>query len=315
MNYINLNNGEKMPILGLGTWKSPQNKAGQAVEYALVEAGYKHIDCAAIYRNEKEIGEAFGQIFASGKVKREDVFITSKLWDVAHATQDVAAACKQTLSDLQLDYLDLYLMHWGLSENKKEEGDFLSGLGTVDVNGKLTTPRISIRETWEAMQELVHAGLVKSIGVANFTGPMMVDLLSYAQIKPVVNQIELHPYNQQSRLVKFLQNQDIAVTAYSPLGTPGNVKSKGGDIILIEDETIKQIASNHSKSSAQILIRWAIQRNTIVIPKSITPENIKNNARIFDFELSGEEMKLVEGLERKLRFVDPWGWLGIPYFD
>lgn len=311
---LKLNSGYEMPVLGLGTWKSPQDKAGQAVEYALTEAGYDHIDCAAIYRNEKEIGEAFAKVFDNEKRKREDVFITSKLWDVAHVAEDVLLACKKTLSDLQLDYLDLYLMHWGIAEKKEQPGDFLHGQGTVDKDGKLCMEKVSVRETWEAMQELVKIGLVRSVGVANFTSAMMVDLMSYAKIMPAVNQIELHPYNQQTRFIEFLKNQGIAVTAYSPLGTPENAK-KHSDVILMEDPILKQIAGKYNKSVAQILIRWAIERNTIVIPKSVTPERIKSNTEVFDFKLSVDDMTVIKNLEKRMRFVDPFGWLGIPYFD
>lgn len=311
---LKLSSGYEMPILGLGTWKSPQDKAGQAVEYALTEADYDHIDCAAIYRNEKEIGEAFSRVFGGRKRKREDVFITSKLWDVAHASEDVLLACKKTLSDLQLDYLDLYLMHWGIAEKKEQQGDFLHGQGTVNEDGKLCTEKVSVRETWEAMQALVKVGLVRSIGVANFTGAMVVDLVSYAKIVPAVNQIELHPYNQQARLIEFLKNQGIVVTAYSPLGTPENAK-RHGDVMLMDDPVLKEIAEKYNKSAAQILIRWAIERHTIVIPKSITPERIKSNANIFDFQLSVDDMEKIKVLEKRMRFVDPFGWLGIPYFD
>lgn len=287
---LKLNSGYEMPILGLGTWEAPQNKVGEAVEYAIKNCGYRHIDCAAIYGNEKEIGESFAKIFKAG-VKREEIFVTSKLWDDKHAYADVGLACKKTLKDLQIDYLDLCLIHFGIAEKKI----------------------VSIRETWEAMQELVKTGLVKSIGVANFTAPMIMDLISYAQIFPAVNQIELHPYLQQNRLIKFLQEQAIAVTAYSPLGRAGEIKNENE--ILVNDSALKDVASNHGKTPTQILIRWAIERNTIVIPKSINPEHIKSNSEVFDFKLSSDEMKKISGLDRKLRFVDPFEWSGIPYFD
>lgn len=297
-----------MPRLGLGTWKSPPNKAGQAVSYALLESAYLHIDCAAIYGNEAEIGQALHTVFMGKRVARDQVFITSKLWNTMHAANDVAKACKKTLRDLRLDYLDLYLMHWSVPQSPVSVASNFLG------SGVLWTPKIPVRETWEAMEALVALGLVKAIGAANFTGPLLVDLLSYAKIKPAVNQIELHPYNQQTNLVTFCHNQGIAVTAYSPLGTPGNIQDKPGQPILLQEPAVIKIAGAHKKSPAQVLIRWGIQRNTIVIPKSITPERIKENSEVFDFELSKSETDTLTALERRLRFVDLYDWTGIPYF-
>lgn len=296
-----------MPIIGLGTWNASLDKVGKAVDYALSEAGYRHIDCAAVYHNEKEIGKSLRKIFDGGKVKREEVFITSKLWNHAHARDNVANACKSTLKDLQIDYLDLYLVHWGVAVSKMAKYSEL-----VDKNGFLITEKIPLRETWEAMEELVRSGLVKAIGVANFTAPMTLDLLSYAKIIPAVNQIELHPYLQQSALVEFCQYKGIAATAYSPLGSPASVENKP---VLLEDKIIKKIAERHKKSPAQILIRWAIGRNTMAIPKSTTPERIKENIDVFDLELTKADKEAISTLDRKLRYVDPQEWWKIPYFN
>ena len=303
--------------IGLGTWKSPIDKAGAAVEFALREAEYNHIDCAAIYRNEKEIGEAFKNVFNSGSRKREEVFITSKLWNTEHARDHVLPACKQTLADLQLEYLDLYLMHWGIATVPSDDNaQNIHGRYEEKLNadGFLITEKIPIRETWEAMEELVKAGLVKAIGVSNFTAPMIVDLLSYANIKPAMNQIELHPYLQQTALVEFCRYNDIAVTAYSPQGSPGNYGKAKGLPVLGEDPIIVEIAKHHSKSPTQIMLRWAIQRNTIPIPKSLNPEHLKENIDVFDFELSFDNMQKIAGLDRGLRFVNPSDWWKIPYF-
>ncbi len=303
-----------MPVVGLGTWKSLPEKTGEAVHYAILEAGYTHIDCAPRYGNEKEIGNSFEQVLS--EIKREDIFITSKLWNTNHRKSDVRKQCEQTLKDLRVEYLDLYLMHWGVAISSNDEVYDNPGMKTerFDEHGILITEKVSIRETWEAMEELVKSGLVKSIGVANFTAPMLIDLLSYANIKPAVNQIELHPYLQQSKLVTFCQQLGIAITAYSPLGSVGSSKEKGMPIIL-EDQIILDIAKNHNKSPAHILLRWAIQRGTIVIPKSTTPEKIKENIHIFDFELSEEEMEKIQSLDKGVRFVDPYEWWKIPYFN
>lgn len=299
-----LNTGAHMPFVGLGTWKSAPNEAGEAVMYALTECDYRHVDCAPIYGNEKEIGKALSAVFGTGAIKRKEVFVTSKLWDTEHGRDDVRRACEATLSDLGLDYLDLYLLHWGIAEPKKGH--------TYDQNGHLVTLRIPIRETWEAMEELVGAGLVKAIGVANFTAPLLLDLFSYAKILPVVNQIELHPYLQQSRLVDFCQRLDMVVTAYSPLARPGYGEMSER---LVDEKLIHSIASTYDKTPAQVLLRWGVQRNTVVIPKSTHRERLKENIGIFDFELSESDMGAIASLERGLRLVDPYQWGHVPYFD
>ncbi len=303
--HVTLNTGDLMPVLGLGTWQSPPDAAKQAVAHALSECGYRHIDCAAAYGNEKEIGASFTNVFGGGKVQREDVFITSKLWNTGHARDAVRPACETTLKNLGLKYLDLYLLHWGLATSDSH--------WAVDKNGVLALKPISIRETWEAMEELVEAGLVKAIGVANFSTAQLIDLLSYAKIRPAMNQIELHPYLQQSRLVEFCQNRGIVVTAYSPLGSPGTQK-KGLPGVL-EDETVKKIARTYHKTPAQILLRWGMQRNTVVIPKSIHLERIQENIDVFDFELSASEMDSIATLERRQRLNDLFTWGKVPYFD
>lgn len=304
---IRLHNGAQMPILGLGTWMADKNLVGAAVKSALVDNQYSHVDCAAVYENEKEVGEALHTIFSSHDRRREDVFITSKLWNTHHARQDVLNACKASLHDLQIDYLDLYLMHFAIASPR--------GAGTEPLNDKgiLVTAPVSIRETWQAMEELIKLGLVKAIGVANFTGPLLVDLLTYAQVRPAVNQVELHPYNPQIRLLDFCRYHEIGVTAYSPLGSPGGMKP--GEVCLLKDEVVGRVAQAHGKTPAQVLLRWGIQRGTVVIPKSISAQRIQENCEVFDFVLTEDEMVQLTSLEKHHRYVDPWDWWKVPYFD
>lgn len=302
-NTLTLNNGLTMPTLGLGTWRSEKLAAGNAVEFALTSAGYTHIDCASIYGNEPEIGAAFSRVFKTGKAKREDVFITSKLWNTHHHPDHVEAACRKTLSDLQLEYLDLYLIHWGIAFEYGDDPEPVR-------NGAATTEPVALYQTWQAMEQLVKKGLVKSIGVANYTAPMIVDLLSYAQIKPTMNQIEIHPYNSQRDLVEFCQKNHIQVTAYSPLGSVDAGKARP-----LQDPVILNLATKYDKSPAQLLIRWALQRGLVVIPKSITPERITENITVTDFVVSDQDMKSINKLNKNHRFVDPSEWWGIPYFS
>ncbi len=313
---ITLNTGAPMPVLGLGTWKAPFAEISAAVSFALTEGGYCHIDCAAIYSNEPAIGSALSQVFSSGRVRRDDVFITSKLWNTEHDPADVRRACEQTLRDLHLDVLDLYLMHWGIATTAEGSAQSNARGEPLDAQGVLQTMRVPLHATWAAMEGLVRAGFVRAIGVANFTPPMILDLLASAEIPPAVNQVEMHPYLQQSRLMDFCRSRGIVMTAYSPLGSPGNVRARGtGEPILIDDPVLRSIATHHHKTPVQILIRWAIERGTTVIPKSVTPERIRSNAEVFDFTLSADDMAKIAALEKKHRYVDPAQWWKIPYFD
>lgn len=299
MNTITLNNEHTIPTLGYGTWRLPTDKAADLTEIA-INTGYRHIDCAMIYGNEKEVGEGIKRAIDQGKVKRENLFITSKLWNTDHAPADVAEACRKTLADLGVEYLDLYLVHWGVAF---EHGDNAEPL---DENGLAKFAAVPMQETWQAMEKLVEEGLVKSIGVANFTAPMLIDLLSYAKIKPTMNQVELHPYHAQNELIKFCQSQNIAVTAYSPFGS--------ADAPILGDSVVQSIAEKYKRTPAQLALKWAQQRGTIVIPKSADVSRVKENFEVGDFELSDEDMQAIHELDKRKIFVDPIEWWGFPYF-
>lgn len=304
---ITLNSGSSIPVLGLGTWKADPGVVAGAVTHALTQSGYTHIDCAKVYGNEKEIGTAFNDVFSAGNVARESVFITSKLWNSDHDPAVVEQVCRQTLADLQLEYLDLYLMHWGIA--------FAGGEGNEPraADGSMKLGAFPLQDTWRAMEQLVDKGLVRSIGVSNFSAVQLTDLLSYARIQPAMNQVELHPYNTQEQLVPYCHAKGVAVTGYSPLGNKSRLQD--GEPVLLEDKIVVGIASELQKTPAQVLLRWAIQRDTVVIPKSVTPERITENIAVFDFELSEAQMSALTLLNHNKRFVEPSGSWGIPYFS
>jgi len=298
---IKLANGKPLHAFGFGTWKAEKGLVGAAVKTAL-ETGYRHIDCAACYQNEKEVGEAFTEVFGKGEIKREDVFITSKLYNTCHEPKNVRKHCEITLRDLGLQYLDLYLIHWPLAF--EYTGESIKD-PEFDENGLVKTVPVPIRDTWAEMEKLVDAGLVRSIGISNFNVQSISDLLSYARIKPVVNQVELHPYLTQPYLKVYCDKVGIHLTAYSPLGSGA----------FVEDQVVGEIAKRYNKSIPNILCKWSIQKGFSVIPKSSTPARVIDNFNIFDFEISEADMQALDNLNKNYRTCDPIHFWGIPVFN
>ncbi|WP_324721258.1 aldo/keto reductase [Salinimicrobium sp. HB62] len=297
METLKFKNGDKMPAIGLGTWKSGKGEVGEAVKIAL-NNGYRHVDCASTYGNEAEIGEAFSAVFSEGKVKREDVWVTSKLWNDSHEKEHVLPALKQTLKDLQLDYLDLYLIHWPVA--------FKHGVSfPSNDDDYLSLEEVPIIETWNVMVEAKKQGLVRHIGVSNFSSKKLNDLMSKTSEIPEMNQVELHPFLPQPELLQFCKENDIHCTAYSPLGSGDrSAQMKADDEpSLMEEPAIKEIAEKHDASPAQVLIKWAVARGTAVIPKSTTKEHIISNLESEKLPLDEEDLKKIANIEREYRYV------------
>ena len=297
MQSLRLDNGDQMPILGLGTWKSEPNEVYEAVKAAVL-LGYRHIDCAAAYGNEAEIGQALSECIQDGVVKRDELWITSKLWNDSHAAGDVQPALEKTLGDLRLDALDLYLMHWPIA--------FRRGVAFPRSAGDLIGPdELPISETWEGLEAAKDRGLCHHIGVSNFSVAKLESLLRTGRVKPAVNQIELHPYLQQPSMLDFCRDAGILVTAYSPLGSldrPDMLKAEG-EPNLLEDPIVLEIAETNGATPAQVLISWSIHRGVSVIPKSVDPARLKENLVAAEVPLSEEDLRRIAELDRGRRYL------------
>lgn len=314
---FDLNNGLKIPSVGLGCWKIANGECADAI-YEAIKVGYRLFDGACDYGNEKEVGQGLNRAISEGIVKREELFVVSKLWNNFHAPKNVRTALKRTLSDLNLDYLDLYLIHFPISFKYvdpavKYPPGFFCGDGD-----KFYYEDIPLLETWRALEELAEEGLIKSIGVSNFSAALLQDLVKSLKIFPASLQIEHHPYLQQPQLIEFAQKLGIVVTAYSSFGPQSFLELENKAALdtptLFEHDVITSIAKKHGVSPAKVLLRWAHQRGLAIIPKSSKPERLLTNLKVDDFKLDDDDFKQIATLDRGLRFNDPWDWDKIPIF-
>lgn len=308
-NQQSLSTGHAMPAVGLGMWKVPSSQIQPLIQEALT-CGYRHFDCACDYGNEREVGDALRNELQTKNVRRDDLWVTSKLWNTYHAAEHVRPALQRSLQDLQLDYLDLYLMHFPIALRfvpfeQRYPPEWVFDPGAA--NPRMEFASVPLRETWDAMQELVTAGLVRNIGVCNFNCALLRDLLADATIRPAVLQVEMHPYLTQATLLRYCQSEGIAITAFSPLGANSYVSLQMADPdeSVLTEKVVVEIAQHHQRTPAQVVLRWGIQRGTSVIPKTVRPERLRENLALFDFALDSQEMEAIANLNRNRRFNDP----------
>ncbi|KAJ7753114.1 Aldo keto reductase [Mycena maculata] len=298
--------GQQMPLVGMGTWKIPNSECADVV-YNAIKSGYRLFDGAADYGNEKEVGEGVRRALSEGLVKREELFITSKLWNTFHAKEHVKAQATMQLDLWGLDYFDLFLVHFPIALKYVDPAERYPP-GWFGADGKTVhLQETSLQETWTAMEELVDAGLAKNIGISNCQGSLLCDMLRFARIKPQVLQIERHPYLTQEALIAFAKEVGIAVTGYSSFGPQGYIEismDRGAQSLLSHD-LVSTVASRYKKSPAQVLLRWSTQQGIAVVPKVTYEDKWVENLDSLSFDLSAADIKALSDLNCNLRMNDP----------
>ncbi|MEA5260824.1 aldo/keto reductase [Arcicella aquatica] len=302
MKYLQFSNNDSIPMLGLGTWKSAKGEIYQTVRKA-IEIGYRHFDCALIYGNEHEIGQAISDAINNKEVTRNELWITSKLWNNRHKKVDIQPTIEITLDSLKLEYLDLYLIHWpvALLNNVNYPKD---GSEMVDLK------HIPLVETWQGMIALKENNLTKHIGVSNFSIKKINELINETGVCPEALQLELHPFLQQNKIVDFANANNIILTGFCPLGSSDRPINRitAGEPKLFENKTIIDIAQEKGNTPAQIMLAWAINRGTSVIPKSVNPQRLKENIEAADIELTPLEMEKINKLDQHYRYIKGDFW-------
>jgi alcohol dehydrogenase (NADP+) len=302
-------NGDRMPLIGLGTWKSDPGEVYTAVREA-IRVGYRHIDCAWLYGNEAEIGNALRDAIAAGEVTRKDLWITSKLWSNAHGRDNVEPAVRKALTDLGLEYLDLYLIHWPIPLKP-------SAVLPGSPDDFLPIADAPIHATWAGLEAAVDAGLVRHIGVSNFSAKKIRELVPHCRVKIEVNQVERHPLLQQNALVAYCASQGIHITAYSPLGSsdrPAFVKAADAPVLL-DNPVLGSIAEARGCTAAQVAIAWQVQNGVSAVPKSVKPARLAENLAAGKIELTQAELAGIADLDRGYRMIagDFWAVPGTPW--